>query len=37
VELLPAGILAITAYGHWIAGEAPFILSGRLRLAELDR
>ena len=37
VELLPDGTFVITTYGHWVAGEAPFILSVRLRLAELDR
>lgn len=37
VEILPDGTFVITTYGHWVAGEAPFILSVRLRLAELDR
>ena len=37
VEVLPDGIFVLTTYGHWSAGEEPYILSVRLRLEELDR
>lgn len=37
LELLPDGTFVATTYGHWTAGEAPYIVSVRLRLAELDR
>ena len=37
VELLPDGTLVTTTYGHWIRGEAPFIVSVRLKLDELDK
>ncbi len=36
VELLPDGAILTTTYGHWVAGEAPYILSVRLRAEELD-
>jgi hypothetical protein len=38
VEVLPdqKGTFVVTTYGHWEKGEAPFILSTRLHLAELD-
>ena len=36
LELLPDGTVVATTYGHWIAGEAPFILSVRFTLQELD-
>ena len=36
VEVLPDGTFVATTYGHWIAGEAPFILSVRVKLDELD-
>ncbi|MCA9222358.1 MAG: exo-alpha-sialidase [Planctomycetales bacterium] len=36
VETLPDGTFVVTTYGHWVAGEAPYILSVRLKLAELD-
>jgi len=36
VEALPDGTIVTTTYGHWIAGEPPFILSVRLRLADTD-
>ena len=36
LELLPDGTFVTTTYGHWIKGEAPYILSVRIRLAELD-
>jgi hypothetical protein len=37
VEVLPDGTFLLTSYGHWSAGEEPYILSVRLRLAEFDR
>ncbi|MCP4786446.1 MAG: exo-alpha-sialidase [Fuerstiella sp.] len=36
VEVLPDGTFLITTYGHWSQGEAPYILSVRFRLDELD-
>ncbi|MCA9263292.1 MAG: exo-alpha-sialidase [Planctomycetales bacterium] len=36
VEVLPDGTFVTTTYGHWQEGEAPYILSVRLQLAELD-
>ncbi len=36
VEVLPDGTFVTTTYGHWVDGQAPFIVSVRLRLAELD-
>jgi hypothetical protein len=36
VEILPNGALVTTTYGHWIAGEQPFIVSIRFTLKELD-
>lgn len=36
VERLPDGSIVTTTYGHWTAGEAPYIVSVRLTLAELD-
>ena len=35
VEVLPDGTFVLTAYGHWTAGEAPYIVSVRLKLSEL--
>ena len=37
VEMLPDGTFVVTTYGHWDAGEAPYILSVRFKLEELDR
>ncbi len=37
VEVLPDGTFVLTTYGHWTAGEPPWILSVRLKLEELDR
>ena len=37
VELLPDGTLVTTTYGHWRQGEAPYIVSVRIRLAEIDK
>lgn len=36
VEVLPDGTIVTVTYGHWIAGESPYILAVRLTLAELD-
>jgi hypothetical protein len=36
VEILPDGTFITTTYGHWIAGEQPFIVSIRFTLKELD-
>jgi hypothetical protein len=36
VEVLPDGTIVTTTYGHWVSGEAPYVLSIRLRLRELD-
>lgn len=37
VEVLPDGTFVVTTYGHWAKGESPYILSVRLKLAELDK
>jgi hypothetical protein len=37
VEMLPDGTVVATTYGHWTAGAAPYIVSVRFTLAELDR
>jgi hypothetical protein len=36
LELLPDGHFVVTTYGHWTAGESPYILSERFTLKELD-
>lgn len=36
VERLPDDTIVTTTYGHWTKGEQPYILSVRLKLAELD-
>ena len=36
VELLPDGAFVTTTYGHWTPGQSPYIVSIRLKLAELD-
>jgi hypothetical protein len=36
VEVLPDGTFVTTTYGHWTAGQAPYILSVQLKLSELD-
>ena len=36
VEVLPDGTFVTTTYGHWTAGESPYIVSVRLKLEELD-
>ena len=37
LELLSDGTFVVTTYGHWSADQAPYILSVRLRLDELDK
>ncbi len=36
VEVLPDGTFVLTTYGHWTAGESPYVVSVRLKLEELD-
>jgi hypothetical protein len=36
VERLPDGTFIATTYGHWTKGEAPYIVSVRFKLAEID-
>jgi hypothetical protein len=36
IEVLPDGTIVTTTYGHWTAGEAPYIVSVRFKLTELD-
>jgi len=36
-ELLPDGTIVTTTYGHWEAGEKPYILSVRFTMEELDK
>jgi len=36
VEVLPDDTIVTTTYGHWTKGEAPYIVSVRLKLFELD-
>jgi hypothetical protein len=36
VEVLPDGTIVATTYGHWVKGEPPYIVSVRLKLAEID-
>jgi hypothetical protein len=36
VELLPDGTFVATTYGHWTEGEAPYIVSVRFALGEID-
>lgn len=37
LELLPDGTFVTTTYGHWDEGQAPYVVSVRFTLAELDR
>jgi hypothetical protein len=37
VEVLPDGTVLAVTYGHWTAGEPPYILSVRIHPRELDR
>ena len=36
VEVLPDGTIVATTYGSWTADEPPYIVSVRLKLAEID-
>ena len=36
VEVLPDGTFVSVTYGHWTAGEPPYIVAVRLTLGELD-
>ncbi|GAB5440229.1 MAG: sialidase family protein [Fuerstiella sp.] len=36
VEILPDQTFVVTTYGHWSAGQPPYILSTRVKLSELD-
>lgn len=36
LELLPDGTFVTTTYGHWTAGEPPYVVSVRFTLGELD-
>jgi hypothetical protein len=36
LELLPDGTFVTTTYGHWRAGEPPFIISVRFKMVELE-
>ncbi len=36
VEILPDGTIVTTTYGHWEEGKAPWVMSVRLKLDELD-
>jgi hypothetical protein len=33
---LPDGTIVTTTYGHWTAGEPPYIVSVRLKMSDLD-
>ena len=37
VEILPDDTFVVTTYGHWSAKQAPYILSVRFKLQELDK
>lgn len=37
VEVLPDGTFVATTYGHWTAGEPPYIVSVRFTVSELDK
>jgi lysophospholipase L1-like esterase len=37
VEVLPDGTFVATTYGYWTAGEPPYIVSVRFKLAEIDK
>ncbi len=36
VEVLPDGTVVTTTYGHWDAGQPPYVVSVRFTLGELD-
>lgn len=37
LEMLPDGTIIATTYGHWEVGAAPYILSVRFKVEELDK
>ena len=37
LELLQDGTFVTTSYGHWDLGEAPYVVSVRFTLDELDK
>lgn len=37
VVILPSGVIVTTTYGHWEPDQAPYVLSVRLTLDELDK
>ena len=37
LELLPDGTIVATTYGHWTAGEPPYVVTVHLRMEDLDR
>lgn len=37
VEVLPTGTFVVTTYGYWTPNEAPYILSVRFTLKEVDK
>jgi len=37
LELLPDGTFVTTTYGHWTAGEQPYVVSVRFNVADIDR
>lgn len=37
VEVLPDGTFVTVTYGHWTAGEPPYLMAVRLKLSELDQ
>ena len=37
VEVLPDGTVVTTTYGHWIKDQAPYILTVRLKIPEIER
>ena len=36
IEILPDATFVTTTYGHWTAGEPPYIVSVRFKLDDLD-
>jgi hypothetical protein len=36
LEILPEGVFVATTYGHWTAGEPPFIVCSRFKMPEID-
>jgi hypothetical protein len=36
LELLPDGTFVATTYGHWTKDQAPYVVSVRFKLSEID-